>query len=208
MTVDVEESENIVTIRLNRPDSLNAFNEELMTDLYEAVDQETRDPAKALMLTGAGRATCAGMDTSLVSQPNYREEYSHLGEMNAECREMIAGYPLPTAMAAKGAVAGAGFGFSLHHDLVVAGEDTHLSYPEIEYDLVVTGASELEEIVGPRIAKEIVLTADPIDPARALEVGLVNDVVPESEVEDATRAYLDRIMEHDPETISSVLDQF
>lgn len=207
MLVDTTHDDPITTIRLNRPEKLNALNEALITDLNTALTETTRTTTNAILLTGNGRATCAGMDTDIVGTDEYKNN-PHMGAMNRETRAMLREHDYPTAMAAKGAVVGAGFGFACHCDLVVLGEDTHFSYPEIEYGLVASSTTELADLVGDRVAKEIVLTADTIDPHRAKTLGLVNDVVPEDTVETRTRELLEQIMQHDPEMVTRVLDEF
>lgn len=207
MLAETTHEDPITTIRLNRPEKLNALNEPLIRDLNTAVTETTRETQNAILLTGEGRATCAGMDTAIVGTDEYKNN-PHMGAMNRETRAMLREHDSPTAMAAKGAVVGAGFGFACHCDLVILGENTYFSYPEIEYDLVASSTTELAALVGDRVAKEIVLTADPIDPHRAKTLGLANDVVPEPDVETRTRELLERIMQHDPHMVTAVLDEF
>lgn len=202
--VKTKEIDDIVEIRLNRPDKLNAVNEELEEALHAELQRLSRDPTHAILLTGAGRATCAGADTDMVSEPGYKERHSLAHRYrHVENPKLLEDYPLPTAMAAKGAVAGTGFTFSLCCDFVVLGEDTHYSYPEVKHGII--GVPErIERAVGPRLTKEIMLTGDPIRPERAREMGLVNHVVPEDEVEERTYELLGRVMENDTDTVEGL----
>jgi enoyl-CoA hydratase/carnithine racemase len=194
-------TDGIVEVRLNRPEKLNAVNAELQEALYEALKRVNQQEAGPLLLTGNGRATCAGADVDRVSADDFLEDQT-AGERyrHDQIPKLIEEYPLPTAMAAKGAVAGTGFSLSLSCDFVVIGEETHYAYPEVEHGIA--GPPEkIERVVGPRLAKEIMMTGAPIAPERAREMGLVTRVVPEESVEAETRAFLSDLMEHDVETL-------
>lgn len=205
--VQLEANASHLTIRLNRPESLNALNADLVTALHETMTRVTEAPEKPLLLTGAGRATCAGMDTDLVSQPDYRTRFADTDEKNRQARALLREYPYPTVMAAKGAVIGAGFLLSVACDLVVLGEECHYSLPEVQYDIVAP-STHLERLVGPRLAKEIQLTGEPIAPDRAAAIGLVNTVVPEDEVDDTARALIEDIGRHDLEVIRAITHDY
>lgn len=198
---------DIVEVRLNRPEKLNAVNEELERALHSELQRLSKDPERALLLTGEGRATCAGADTDMVSDPDFKEQHSHAHRYrHIENPKLLEEYPLPTAMAAKGAVVGTGFALSLCCDFVVLGEETHYSYPEIEHGIV-GPPDRIERAVGPRLTKEIMMTGDPIPPERAREMGLVNEVVPEEGVEERTRELLKRVMEHDAEVLKGLKEE-
>lgn len=205
--VAVEETDTHVTVRLNRPDSLNALNADLVDAFYDTMEHLHHTASKSLLLTGAGRATCAGMDTDLVSQPNYRERFANVDAKNQAARDRLRDYPYPTVMAAKGAVIGAGFLLSVACDLVVLGDECHYSLPEIQYDIAAPSAP-LERVVGPRLAKEIQLTGTEIDPDRAASIGLVNEVVPEDDVDDTARRLIEQIGDHDPGVVRDITGDY
>lgn len=187
--VEQERSDSLTTIRFNRPDKLNAVNLDLLREFEATLAEEREDPADALVLTGAGDATCAGMDQDLVTDPEYHEKYhEEIGSLNDQAIDHIESYPGPTILAAKGALVGEAFMFSLYVDFIVAGEETHLSLPEIKYGINTSESiPTLTQLVGLRAAKEIAMTGEAIPPERALNLGLVNDVVPESEVDETAR---------------------
>lgn len=205
--VITEDNGSYRTLRLNRPDSLNALNADLVDAFHRTMTGLAADPDKPLMLTGAGRATCAGMDTDLVSHPDYRTQFADTDTKNQEARTQLLEYPYPTVMAAKGAVIGAGFLLSVACDLVVLGDECHYSLPEVQYDIVAPSA-RLEQTVGPRLAKEIQFTGDPIDPDRAATIGLVNRVVPEADVDEAARELIERIGDHDPSVLHDITTDY
>lgn len=193
---------DIATLRLNRPDKLNAINDELLEELHDALAELHEDPYPGLLVTGEGRATTAGRDVDVVSQPDFER-----ADVGREMSRLLRTYPYPSAMAGKGAVIGMGFGMSLSCDFVVVGEETHLSYPEINYDIDTSGSlRRIAEFVGPRVAKEIAMTGEPIAPQRAYELGLVNDVVPEERVEDRARELLESVVEHDNDILRNFVE--
>lgn len=197
-----ENEDGITTIRLNRPNKLNAVDDALLAKLVETLSKLHEDPSEGLMITGAGRATCAGRDINLVTDPDYE-----MPDLTLRQEELLATYPRPTAVAAKGATVGMGFHMALDCDFVVLGKETHFSYPEVKYGIERPSViDKLEAYVGPGVAKEIVLGGEPIDPQRAFDLGLVNDIVTEKKVETRTRELLRSVIEHDQDTITNLID--
>lgn len=199
--IQTETDGTVQTIELNRPDKLNAVNDPLLEAFHEVLTDAHERPAEAILLTGAGRATCAGRDEAVVSRDDYERH-----ELTDELPELLRSYPKPTAIAGRGALVGMAFSWSLACDFVILGEETHFAYPEIQYDIDTSDSLErVAEYVGPRVAKEIMMTGDSIDPEHAYELGLVNDVVPEAEVENRARELLEQIASHDETIIENML---
>lgn len=206
-TVQVETDGRVVELRLDRPDALNALNPELVGGLHDALADLVEDD-RGVLITGAGRATCAGMDTDLVGGGDYPEAYPDLHERLGEAYRLLDDRDAPTAVAGQGALIGAGFSLSLRCDFLVVGEETTVSLPEIRYDIPVLGnARRLAEYVGPRVAKEIALVGAELDPERLVQVGLANAVVAEGEVEDAARELVATVAGHDRRHVSEVLER-
>jgi enoyl-CoA hydratase/carnithine racemase len=204
--IDLDRTDGVATITFDRPDSLNAVNLELQRDFHDALEELADDPADGLVLQGRGDATCAGMDQDLVTDPDYHEKYhEEIIERNDAIYDHLLSYPGPTAMAGKGAVVGVGFGISLRVDFVILGEETHLSLPEIQYGIDTSGSvSRIAKLVGVRAAREIAMTGDPIEPERALNLGLVNDVVHEEAVDETTREFVSRLTEYDTDILTDI----
>ncbi|MFB6311088.1 MAG: enoyl-CoA hydratase/isomerase family protein [Salinirussus sp.] len=195
------EHEALVELRLNRPDKRNAVDDALLTTLADAVENLAADPTHALLLSGNGPVTCAGRDLAAVQQDDYDLHERQSGLMSA-----LRSYPLPTAVAAKGALIGFGFGLQLQCDLLVVGKDTTLSLPEVDFDVDVSHRlPPLADIIGPRVATEMVLRGHAIDGPRAFELGLANEVVPEDAVDERARTLLAEIMDADAEILRSIL---
>ncbi|MFC7157129.1 enoyl-CoA hydratase/isomerase family protein [Halomarina halobia] len=196
--------DGLVSVELNRPEKLNALTPEMIDGLHGAFTELNEDPPAAVLLAGRGRATCAGMDVEIVSQ-DYETDFADVDALAQELYALVEELPCPVAMAARGALVGMGFVVSLSCDFLVVGEGTTLSVPEVKYDIASERtARRLPELVGHRPAAELLLTGEPISPARAHELGLANAVVPSDEVDDRARALLASITEHDRETVTEL----
>jgi enoyl-CoA hydratase/carnithine racemase len=201
--IQVERSDSTTTLSFDRPDSLNAVNLEILREAEAALADLGDDPADVLVVTGNGDATCAGMDQDLVTDPEYHEKYhEEIVELGDEIFEHLRAYPNPTIVAGKGALVGWGFVFSLYADFLVLGEETHLALPEIQYGIDSSDSvPTLTQLVGLRAAKEIAMTGDPIEPQRAHNLGLVNDVVPEPEVDEAAHDLAAQLAEYETDLL-------
>lgn len=206
-SVQLERADGIATIRFDRPDSLNAVSIDLQRDLRNVLESLEDDPADGVIVTGVGDVTCAGMDTDLVSDPDYHEKYAdEIDELNDEIEAMFEDYPNPTIMAARGALVGVGFVYSLHCDFLVMGEETHFSLPEVSYGISTADVvPDIAAHVGDRAAVEIAVHGQPIDPHRAHELGLVTEVVPDEDVETRAREILAEIVEYDTDVVQDIL---
>lgn len=206
--VEVEREDGIATVWLNRPDRLNAIDLELLEALHDALAALADDPAGGLVIAGRGRATCAGMDTEMVGDPDYYEKYADdVDRLNAGIEELLLDHPRPTAIAAHGAIIGEPVVFSACCDFIVAGEETTISLPEVQYGISVAGTLEqLVEIVGSRNAREIAMRGEPIEPERAREMGLVNRVVPDSEVVETTQTFVAEMADYEDWIMEELTD--
>ncbi len=203
--VEVELTDGIATVRLNRPDKLNAVTLESLEELRDVL-LGLPDDVGGLVVAGNGPATCAGMDREIVADAEYDEKYAdRIDALTEEIYGFLTARSYPTAVAARGALVGIGFILSLHCDFLVVGEETTLSLPEVQFGIAATHAiPHLEATVGTRAAKEIALTGEAIGPQRARELGLANRVVAEDAVEDATRDLVGEIAAHDPAVVAEL----
>lgn len=204
--VETSRTDGVVTLQFNRPDNLNAFNLELLREFRDKLAELSEDPTSVLIVTGKGDVTCAGMDTDVVTDEEYHEKYAdEIIRLNEEVQDFLVEYPAPTIMAAKGALIGEAFFFSLYFDFIVAGEETKLSLPEIKYGIsTAEGLPQLADIVGLRAAKDIAMTGEPIAPERAHNLGLVSEVVAESEVDDAAQEMAAELANYDGDIIKEM----
>lgn len=204
--VEVTESDALRTVELARPDKLNALTPELVAGLAEAFAAFRDEPGPGILLTGQGRVTCAGLDTD-IAEGDYKGDNPEMHENLEQVYRDIEACPAPVAMAGKGALVGAGAVISLNCEFLVLGAETKWSVPEVTYGIASTRtAARLPDLVGRRVATELLLTGENIDPARAEEVGLATDVVPEADVEDRARELLATVGENDAETVAEVIE--
>jgi len=190
--------DGIVTLTLNRPERLNAFSPDMLAGLHEALPRLGADPAVgAIVLTGAGRAFCAGGDVKTMGK---RAERSF--EQRVESIRTMHQLPLMMRTLSKviigminGAAVGAGLGLALACDLRVAGSSARFGtgFGKIGYSGDFGGSWLLTRLVGTATARELYLLGDMIDAQRAATLGLVNQAVDDTALHDATYALARRI---------------
>jgi 2-(1,2-epoxy-1,2-dihydrophenyl)acetyl-CoA isomerase len=179
-----------LTIRLNRPGRANAFNFEMIAALREALEQAASDSqVRCVVLTGAGNSFCAGHDIGemLAAQGqdiSYRE---HLRQTYNPLILQIRRLEKPVIAAINGPVAGAGLGVALACDLRVAAETALFTVGFTGIGLVPDSAVSLllPALIGLGRALEFTFNNQPINTVQALEWGMVNQVAPEGELEEA-----------------------
>jgi len=195
ITVDIENG--IAELKFNRPDRLNALDVEMATAFRSSIDRVVaRADVRAILLSGIGKAFLAGGDLRLFRDSVDRRETAQtlIGAMHEGILQMIESQ-IPTIAALHGAVAGAGFSMAALTDFAIAADNTRfvMAYINIAANPDCGGSWALPRLVGRRKAAEIALLSDPIDASEALQLGLVNRVVPISELSTAARELAGRI---------------
>ena len=187
---------HVATITLNRPESLNAINGEMRTELNAAWER-FRDSSDAwvAILTGAGRAFCAGADLKNPSGAvgTWEGTFWEIPTVNS----FESGLELfkPVIAAVNGPCIGYGLTGVLACDFVIASDRATFCYPEVRIGVpTIVGAIRLPERIGWQNAMEILLTGEPIDAQRAHEVGLAWRVVPHDRLLDEAREWAGRLV--------------
>jgi methylglutaconyl-CoA hydratase len=187
----------VVTLTLNRPDRRNALSIALVRELLAALERAEAEPStRVAVLRGAGAAFCTGLDLAEAQDSARAEDTS---EAIAALLSWFARTRLVTIAAVHGAAVAGGAGLMSACDLVVAAAGTCIGYPEARRGLVpalVMGL--LRRQVGEREARELLLTGELFDATRAREMGLVNRVVPASELDEAVRALVRAVLHNAP----------
>lgn len=180
----------VATVTLNRPDRMNALTRTLEAELRSAIEQAGRDPVvRAIVLTGAGRAFCAGMDMEalevLPPEDIRAEEWMRPYDMNrrADYQARYSYFPAtpkPVISAINGAAAGLGLVMALYSDFRIASDRAVFATAFAKRGLIAEHGITwiLPRIVGHALAADLLLTSRKIDAAEALRIGLVNRVVP------------------------------
>ncbi|MGI9246937.1 MAG: enoyl-CoA hydratase/isomerase family protein [Steroidobacteraceae bacterium] len=197
----VERRGRVAIVTLNRPDSLNGFNEGLRNALKNAVLEVEKDESvRAVVLTGAGRGFSAGADLKAGGMASGIEVERQLNEEYGAPLRAIARMPKPVIAAVHGFATGIGGSFALVCDLVVMGEGAFFQVPFQKIGLVPDGGMTwlLTERVGHRRAFEIAVSGDRVPAARCLDWGLCNRVVPDAEVLAAAVAWAEQLCDAAP----------
>lgn len=191
-------ADGIATLTLNRPDKLNAFTQAMLDRWAWALDEAQRDPAvRVLVVTGAGRAFCAGGDVGRMGEgrPTPLEHKARLWENVHRIPRALEAVDKPVIAMVNGPAVGAGMGMALMCDLRVASTAARFSTGYVNVGLVPGDGDAyfLPRLVGPARALELLWTGEFVDAAEAERIGLVNRVVPPERLQDETRALARRL---------------
>lgn len=192
-TVLVERDDGVAVVSLNRCDSLNAFNSELRRELRSAVREVNDDPAvRVVILTGAGRAFCAGAD--LAENAENPEDFRVEDQLNGEYKPILLemnSAPKPWIAAINGAAAGIGSAFAMNCDLSVMAEDAYIYQAFGAIGLVPDGGAtwHLVRTLGRQRAYEVIVSGEKIRAQKCLDWGLCNRVVAADELMEHARAW-------------------
>lgn len=182
-TVKYEFNENVATITFNRPEALNALSLQLSKDVRAAIEKAIADNARAVVLTGEGRAFCSGGDLREM-QSMWQKE----GRIEAFLEEPLKALhdvillmretPIPFVAAVQGVCAGAGTNFALACDIVFAAENASFNEAFVRIGLSPDcgGSFFLPRAVGEKLAAELMMTGETISAEKALAIGMINRV--------------------------------
>lgn len=203
--VTVTEDEGVLTLELARPDKLNALLPDMIEGLASAFEQLQDEPGPGVLIDGQGRVTTAGLDQDIVAG-DYAAEYADLNARLGTLYDLVVTYPRPVAVCGRGALIGAGAILSFAAEFCVLGEEVTFAVPEVSYGIPSRRiTSLLPAVAGRHVAAELALTGEPLDPHRAHEVGLANDIVPPDAVRPRARELLEAVAAHDGDTIGELV---
>jgi enoyl-CoA hydratase/carnithine racemase len=199
-------------LTLNRPDKLNALNTALTETLVAWLEEADRDDAvSVVVLTGAGRAFCAGADIDEFKDltPDHAKRVELRAQQTMRSHLVFSKMKKPVVAAVRGAAMGGGAGLALACDLVVASENAKFGYPEIRHGILpAIVITNLTRQVGRKAAFELVSTGEPIGAARAFELGAINKVVPDEKLMDEALALAQSLAGHSPEALFAIKQLF
>jgi 2-(1,2-epoxy-1,2-dihydrophenyl)acetyl-CoA isomerase len=199
-TIQFEMRGAVGLITLNRPESLNALTSRVGEEFQAVVEAARQKGARAILLTGAGRAFCAGGDLremkSIAERDGRIEAFFEepLRLLN-ECILLIRRTQLPFIAAVNGAASGGGCNLALACDLVLAGESARFNQAFIKIGLSPDcgGTFILPRLIGWKRATELLMTGDMVSAQRAFEMGMINAVVPDDELLAQALALAERL---------------
>jgi enoyl-CoA hydratase len=172
--------DGIATIKLNRPEVLNAMNKQFWIDFQMALEDARHDPdVKVLIITGQGRAFSTGADLKESKNRSPEDYRDYLEKLQATSRKVIR-FEKPTLAAINGYALGSGYELALACDIRIAAEEAQIGSPEARVSSSVTGGALrlIQDLIGPGKARELLFTARSIDGREAERIGLVNLAVP------------------------------
>ena len=195
-----EQHERIVTITLNRPDALNAINRQLRRELSAAVTRFDEDPdARVAIITGAGRAFCAGRDLKERAADNAAGVQARARDsLGAESLALFPRVSKPLIAAINGYAMAGGWAIAQMCDLRLAADDARMGISESRWSLLPPFAATLATLIPMAVVLELVFTAEPITAQRAYEIGFVNQVVPGARLMDEAIALGRRLCANAP----------
>jgi 2-(1,2-epoxy-1,2-dihydrophenyl)acetyl-CoA isomerase len=201
-TVRVARRGSVAVVSLNRPDNLNSFNSQLRRELRTAVREINDDDAlRVAILTGTGRAFCAGADLSEAADnpADFRVEDQLNGEYKPVLLE-ITSAPKPWIAAVNGAAAGIGSAFAMNCDLVVMAENAYLYQAFTAIGLVPDGGAtwHLVRTLGRQRAYEVIVSGEKLRAQKCLEWGLCNRIVPADELLEQALAWAEELSARSP----------
>jgi len=199
-------------LTLNRPAKLNALNADLVHALTDALRAAQDDDAvSVIILAGAGRAFCAGADTSVprpLTAENRRNLIRH-GDRNIALTKLLGRTDKPIIAAVHGYALGAGCGLAFGSDMVVAAESARFGYPELKAGMAATTVTAHAAHLLPRkVAFELLTLCENLLPQRAYELGLVNRVVPDDRLMDEAIAIAEKLAGWNPEFLAQTKRTF
>ena len=193
--VEVTKKNNIAVITMNRPEALNALNKAVFAEFEAALDDVEKDnDVYVVIITGAGRAFIAGADIGEMAPMNVAEglAFSELGNrilLRVDLMEK------PVIAAINGFALGGGCELSMSCDIRICSDNAMFGQPEVQLGITpgYGGTQRMARIIGTGPAMELIYTADTIDANRALEIGMVNHVVPADQLMDEAMKLAEKI---------------
>ncbi len=203
-TIQLAYDSDIATVTLNRPEKRNAISYELIQDLLAAFAEVANSPALVMILTGAGKAFCSGMDLENLKALLGRSPEQSLEDSQtmAQLFRSLYEFPKPTIAAVNGAAVAGGTGLATLCDFSLAVPEAKFGYTEVRIGFVPAIVSTfLLRQVGEKIARDLLLTGRLFDAEEALRIGLINEIVSGDDLMKRARELAAQLMENSPASL-------
>ncbi len=212
-TLQVEiDTRGVTRITLSREQTLNAFDEAMIEELTRAFTTVARsDVARVVVLAAAGRAFSAGADLRWMERASRNSEEENLADARrfAHLMQVIAECPKPVLARVQGAAYGGGVGLCCACDMVFAAPQARFAVSEVKFGILPSVIGPyLNNAVGKRQALRLALAAEPIDASRALQIGLVQEVVELAELDAAIEKTVSALLLNGPAALGEVKHLF
>ncbi len=203
-TIIYKELDGIASITLNRPEKRNALSFELVSELMQALDQAEACNAGVVLITGAGKAFCAGLDLEDLKQLLGRTHEENVRDSStmAKLFRRIYDFPKPTIAAVNGHAIAGGTGIATMCDFTIAVPESKFGYSEVRIGFVPAIVSSiLVWQVGHKIARDLLMTGRLFDAAEAHRYGLVNEVIPDDFLMQRAADIAQMLLENSPSSV-------
>lgn len=211
-TLTFQTDGDVATIALTRPEKRNAISSQMVSDLLGALDQAEASSARVVILTGSGKAFCAGMDLDeLQALAATHSPAKHLEDARriAKMLYRLYTFPKPVIAAVNGAAIAGGCGLATLADITLSVPEAKFGYTEVRIGFVpALVAVFLRRQVGEKHARELLLTGKIIDAAEAERIGLVNEVVANSDLMARAREVAETILKCSPASVGQTKKLF
>jgi len=205
-TLTLSQDGPVALITLNRPDKRNAISYELIDELLAALGKVEQSAAQVLVLTGAGKAFCAGMDLDNLKSLTGRTPEENLRDSQTMglLFRSIYEFPKPTIAAVNGAAIAGGCGIATLCDFTIAAREAKFGYTEVRIGFLPAIVSTfLLRQIGEKHARDLLLTGRIIEADEAFRIGLVNEVVDADKLMPRTRELAAQLMENSPASLTA-----
>jgi methylglutaconyl-CoA hydratase len=205
-TIDYAESHGIATVTLNRPDKRNAISYELIDDLLNGLQQAASSRANVLILTGAGKAFCSGMDLENLKQLLGRtpEQNQQDSETMSRLFRTLYDFPKPSIAAVNGPAIAGGTGLATLCDFTLAVPEAKFGYTEVRIGFVPGIVSAfLVASVGEKRARDLLLSGRIFNAHEAHSIGLVNEIVSPDQLMVRAQQLAGQLLENSPASLRS-----
>ncbi|MEO9822933.1 MAG: enoyl-CoA hydratase [Paracoccaceae bacterium] len=195
-TLIVDTEDNVTTIKLNRPDAMNALNAELLEELVSAVNEASEnDKVRCIIITGSEKAFAAGADITEMAERSFLEVYN--ADLFATEAEALMNCRKPIIAAVAGYALGGGCEIAMLCDFIIAADNAKFGQPEINLGVIagLGGTQRLTRLVGKSKSMEMHLTGRFMDAEEAERAGLVSRVVPAKKLMEEASSTAQKIAE-------------
>ena len=204
--LEISEGQGVVTLRLNRPDQRNALSTALLTELRRALRRIRDEPAiRAVVLTGAGDAFCAGADLAEIPAGAPANVGTRRIRLVVEVLGLLRGLEQPTVAAVHGPAIGAGWGLALMCDCCFVSPGARFALPEVPkgFRLPSVIIRRLVEVAGSVRAAELVLGGRTLPASEAVAAGIASRLVDGADLDSTAQSFASTLAAHDPGRVSA-----
>jgi len=205
-----EVTDRVGIITLNRPEVMNAFGGTMREDLLQMLQQAEADRSvRCVVITGAGKAFCAGGDITSMAEMQVKNDASAIPQrmkIGAQVVNLVRSMSKPVIAAVNGTAAGAGVNLALACDMRFAAESARFSESFVKIALVPDwgGTYLLTQLVGTAKAMELMMTGDRIDAAEAFRIGILNRVIPDNTFRDEVMTFARQLASGPADTLAHI----